>query len=285
MYTATGLCIRDKLQVIHANDFASITEAQLALFHNLDIHGTRLTILAARAGLTKQSMIELVNKAAAQHLVTRQPDPDDKRAKSVSPTRHGLILLDSLKTGIDAAEQRMADVVGADFLSDLRQELGKYVGNALIDLREDQPPQRTDIAARGNSTGRILVHAARRFAARTLEVAHQKGHHDVTEVLLALLRNLDLDGTRLTDIATRARMTKQSMRELVDRTEALGYVARTAHPGDGRAKIITFTPKGLAMLDAMRIGVIAAERDLEAATNPCFVERLKAGLITFIRSG
>jgi DNA-binding MarR family transcriptional regulator len=285
MYTATGLCIRDKLQVIHASGFGSITDAQLALFHNLDTQGTRLTILAARAGLTKQSMIELVDKAAVQHLVTRRLDPDDKRAKSVSPTQRGLMLLASLKAGIDAAEQRMADLVGADFLSDLRQELGKYVGNALIDLPEDPPSLRTDIAARGDSTGRILAHAARRFAARTLDIAHQKGHHDVTEVLLALLRNLDLDGTRLTDIAARARMTKQSMRELVDRAEALAYVVRSAHPGDGRAKVITFTPQGLAMLDTMRIGVIAAEQDLEAATSRPFVERLKTGLTAFIQSG
>lgn len=285
MYTATGLCIRDKLAVLHRAGFAALTDAQLTLFQHIDAGGTRLTAIAARSGLTKQSMIELVNKATALGLVTRQPDPDDKRAKFVVPTADGLVLLEQLQAGIEAAERRMAHITGSGFLVEIEQELGPYAaGPAPAAGEADDPSERrTDIAACGRSTARILSLAARRFAVEGLAVAHRHGHLDVTEVLLALFRNLDLCGTRLTELAARARMTKQSMRELVDRAEALGYVGRTADPEDRRAKIIEFTPAGLAMLDGMRIGLAAAEEKLRAATSPGFVQHLGRGLADYIR--
>ena len=88
----------------------------------------------------------------------------------------------------------------------------------------------------------MLALASRRFARDALKVVHQHGWREVNEVLLALFRNLDLQGTRLTDLAARAQMTKQSMRELVDRAEKLGLVAREPDSLDRRAKTIVFSP-------------------------------------------
>ena len=51
-------------------------------------------------------------------------------------------------------------------------------------------------------------------------------------------------GTRLTELAARARMTKQGMMLLVDDLEARGFVRRVADPDDARAKIIRLTTKG-----------------------------------------
>ena len=53
----------------------------MALVQNLDLYGTRLTEIAARAGMAKQSMLELVDKAERLSLVERRPDPDDQRAQ------------------------------------------------------------------------------------------------------------------------------------------------------------------------------------------------------------
>lgn len=285
LYTATGLGIQDKLRFMHHAGFAAITDAQLSLFHNIDPAGTRLTTIAARAGLTKQSMVELVNKAAALGLVMRRPDPCDQRAKLVLPTAQGRRLLNHLQAAIEATELHMTEICGGGFLAEIKHELLGYIaGDAAVVVGTPDDPfdQRTDIAARGNSTGRILAYAARHFAAQALTIVHRQGYHDVSEVLLSLFRNLDLDGTRLTEIAIRARMTKQSMRELVDRAELLEFVDRATDPADGRAKIIAFTPSGLAMLDHMRLGLIAAERELAAVTAPGFVARLKSGLSDYI---
>jgi len=282
MYTATGVGIRDKLRIMHCSGYDAITDAQLSLFHNIDPAGTRLTAIAARAGLTKQSMVELVNKAAALGFVTRRPDPEDQRAKLVVPTANGRLLLKRLQVAIEATEARMADISGSAFVTELKRELLRYLASGASLTPASDEPLDTDIVTRGYAVGRILAYATRRFAAQGLGVIHQRGYHDVTEVLLSLFRNLDLDGTRLTDLAIRARMTKQSMRELVDRAAMLGYVDRVADPADGRAKIIAFTSSGLAMLDEMRTGLIAAERELAAATAAGFVDQLKTGLARYI---
>ena len=51
-------------------------------------------------------------------------------------------------------------------------------------------------------------------------------------------------GLRLTELAERARTSKQLMRYTVNRLEAAGYVERVADPTDGRAKIIRLTERG-----------------------------------------
>jgi len=57
---------------------------------------------------------------------------------------------------------------------------------------------------------------------------------------------IDPEGSRLTDLATRARMTKQSVGEVTSDLEQRGYVERVPDPSDGRAKIIRLTERGRA---------------------------------------
>lgn len=67
-------------------------------------------------------------------------------------------------------------------------------------------------------------------------------------------------GTRVTDLADRAQVTKQSMGELVTYLEERGYVERMPDPTDRRAKLVRFTDRGWAVHEtAPRIAL-----DLEA---------------------
>ena len=59
------------------------------------------------------------------------------------------------------------------------------------------------------------------------------------------------DGMRLTELASRAGLTKQSVGEIVDDLTGRGYIERFPDPTDKRAKLIRLTEKGL---DAQRIG-------------------------------
>jgi DNA-binding MarR family transcriptional regulator len=71
------------------------------------------------------------------------------------------------------------------------------------------------------------------------------GFDDVREGHGCVFGFVDLDhGSRLTDVAERARLTKQAVGEAVAELEQLGYVVRVPDPGDGRAKIIKFTVRG-----------------------------------------
>jgi DNA-binding MarR family transcriptional regulator len=64
--------------------------------------------------------------------------------------------------------------------------------------------------------------------------------------------NIDPEGSRLTDLAERARMTKQSVGEVTSDLEQRGYVERVPDPSDGRAKIIRLTERGR---DAQALGI------------------------------
>jgi DNA-binding MarR family transcriptional regulator len=52
------------------------------------------------------------------------------------------------------------------------------------------------------------------------------------------------NGSRLTDLADSAMMTKQTVGEVVSDLEKRGYVERAPDPEDGRVKIIRLTTKG-----------------------------------------
>jgi DNA-binding MarR family transcriptional regulator len=67
--------------------------------------------------------------------------------------------------------------------------------------------------------------------------------------------NIDPEGTRLTELAERARMTKQSVGEVTSDLEQRGYVERVPDPSDGRAKIIRLTERGHAA-QALGVGLI-----------------------------
>jgi DNA-binding MarR family transcriptional regulator len=107
---------------------------------------------------------------------------------------------------------------------------------------------------REENIGRQLLHAHRDFSTRAYEKLHKRGHTGLTLNHSALLANLDLEGTRITVLAERAGMTKQSMGELVQDLEQKGYVERTADPVDRRASAIKFTEAGCRYLvDAYEI--------------------------------
>jgi DNA-binding MarR family transcriptional regulator len=55
---------------------------------------------------------------------------------------------------------------------------------------------------------------------------------------------IEPQGSRLTDLAQRARMTKQSVGEATSDLEHRGYVERVPDPNDGRVKIIRLTERG-----------------------------------------
>lgn len=243
LFAATGLSIAHKLAVVHAAGYAEMTDAQLTLFEHLDPEGARLTTLAAHAGLTKQSMIELIDRAEAADFVERLADPEDGRAKIVRLTRRGLDLSHVVSRAMQEAEQAFAPAPGTAHRDQVDQALSA-------------------LAPKVEGVGgleRQLSAATGRFARDVLSEVHRHGYLEVTEALISLFRTLELHGSRLTDVAAAARITKQSMRVLVERAEHLGLIEREPDLSDRRAKTIHFSYAGLAMLEEMRRGVEKAE--------------------------
>jgi DNA-binding MarR family transcriptional regulator len=134
---------------------------------------------------------------------------------------------------------------------------------------------------RRHNVGRLLNNAVARFETRILALMAEAGHHECKLCHIQVTRNLDVDGTRLTDLAARAGITKQSMGALVAELETIGLVQRHDDPTDGRARIVSFTPEGLAWLTAFRAAVEAAEDEVRKELGATRYEAFKAGLAIY----
>ena len=87
----------------------------------------------------------------------------------------------------------------------------------------------------------------------------QRGHHHVRYPHGNVFQYLDDAGTRVSVLAERAQMTKQSMAELVAHLERHGYVERVPDPGDRRAKLVRTTARGKQVFAIARETVAEVE--------------------------
>ncbi len=128
---------------------------------------------------------------------------------------------------------------------------------------------------RATHLGRLMGLALRRFDERVLHLmAHDPdvplalsnlaARDQVGAAHIHITRHLSLQGSRLTDLAARAGMSKQAMGDLVTQCEAWGLVQREADPLDARARRIVFTATGLLWLEAFRLAVAQAEAEFRA---------------------
>lgn len=76
---------------------------------------------------------------------------------------------------------------------------------------------------------------------------NEAGYEDLRPThCLNVLRLMDCDGTRPTELARRAGMTPQAMNELVGYLEQRGYVQRVPDPVDRRGRVVTYADRGTA---------------------------------------
>jgi DNA-binding MarR family transcriptional regulator len=68
-------------------------------------------------------------------------------------------------------------------------------------------------------------------------------------------------GSRVTELARLAQITKPSVVYLVNDLERLGYVERIRDPNDGRAKLVRLTPRGAKAQAVARELIAQIERD------------------------
>ena len=108
--------------------------------------------------------------------------------------------------------------------------------------------------------GRLLLEAHRALGMQQVELLVERGLPDVRPGHAAVYLHIDRrSGTRLSELARKARMTKQGMMLLVDELEQQGHVRRVPDPDDGRAKIVRLTAKGRRYAAESRRAVAAVE--------------------------
>lgn len=108
---------------------------------------------------------------------------------------------------------------------------------------------------------RLLLEARRALAAELDQDLADRGYPDLRPADAALFLSIDRrSGSRVTELAASAWVTKQAMMSLVDDLEARGYVRRVADRTDGRAKLVRLTAHGRRATTECRRAVQSLEQ-------------------------
>lgn len=127
--------------------------------------------------------------------------------------------------------------------------------------------------------GRLLLHAHRRAQAASLAKLQASGHSEIRLGHMPVITNLDPAGTRITELAAKAGMTRQMMGRLVKELEVLGYVSSRQDPHDQRAVVVALTGRGERFLADAPAAMSAVDGDFAALLGADELARLRESLL------
>lgn len=103
---------------------------------------------------------------------------------------------------------------------------------------------------RHENTGRLLLMSLAGWQDALVSGLQAQGFRRFRASHMNLLRHLDFGGTRISELAARSRLSKQAVGQLLAACEAERLVSMAPDPTDGRAKLVVFTDRGRAIIEA-----------------------------------
>jgi DNA-binding MarR family transcriptional regulator len=132
------------------------------------------------------------------------------------------------------------------------------------------------------NVGVLLFLPYRAMEARVFERLAEAGFDDFTPAQARVLARIAPEGSRLTDLAAQAGITKQSAGFLVDQLERAGYVERVPDPADGRARLVRIAERGDRSVEVSRSIVAEVEAEWTAHLGAARMAELR-GILADLR--
>jgi DNA-binding MarR family transcriptional regulator len=127
--------------------------------------------------------------------------------------------------------------------------------------------------------GALLRVPAQAIHRRIINELNAAGFEELRVPHMAVLQFPGPDGVRPGMLAERAGMSKQAMNQLLRSLEALGYIARSDVPDEGRARIVRLTKRGRAAYVKIHRILRDIEREWSAELGPKQSTQLKELLL------
>ncbi len=131
---------------------------------------------------------------------------------------------------------------------------------------------------RNENLGRLLLVAVDNWQNALVRGLQEAGFRNFRGTHMHLLRHIDMGGTRITEIAERAGVTKQAIGKLIAACEKRDLVKTISDPTDGRAKIVLFTRQSRAVIMAERAVIRRIDAQLRRRLGPTAFAGLRASL-------
>lgn len=109
--------------------------------------------------------------------------------------------------------------------------------------------------------GRLLLQAARQHHQAVVDGMNVLGFR-IRPVHASVIRHVHINGSRVTDVAEKAGMTKQAVGQLLMELERAGYVRRMIAREDRRVKMVVFTDQGRRFASAIGTAVKKADENI-----------------------
>lgn len=126
--------------------------------------------------------------------------------------------------------------------------------------------------------GSLMTAAGQRLAQELNTALAEAGFPDVRAAHAPVFMAVDPEGTRVTELAERTRMTKQAVGELVRYLETRGYVTVSPDPADARVRRVRLTEEGWRAIATGERVIAEFDAWLEASIGAAQVKRLRATL-------
>jgi DNA-binding MarR family transcriptional regulator len=123
----------EMVNAAHRAGHPEVKYAHNAVFATLMESGSRATDMAMRAGITRQSMGEVIREMVDLGILEMRPDPDDRRAKLVTYTKEGIEFAREGYQHLIDLEKRFVEEFGED-----EYEMTRKVLERLVPLLEEQ---------------------------------------------------------------------------------------------------------------------------------------------------
>lgn len=123
----------------------------------------------------------------------------------------------------------------------------------------------------------LMFIAYRAMDDRVVRAMRESGF-EVTVAQARIAQRIGDEGSRLTDLAQQAQVTKQTASLLVGALEEAGLVERVPDPADGRARLIRFTARGRVAQERAREVVTGVEREWNDHLGPELAAQLREAL-------
>lgn len=128
----------------------------------------------------------------------------------------------------------------------------------------------------GPNLGVLLFIPYRAMENRVFDGMAQHGFDDLTVARGRIFQRISPEGSRLTDLAEQAQVTKQAASGLVDELERAGYVNRVPDPSDARARLIQIAPRGELAVEAAAAIVAEVEAEWARHLGPRRITQLQS---------
>jgi DNA-binding MarR family transcriptional regulator len=124
------VAVQDELYArLEEEGYGDMTRLHGAVIAHLDEEGTRATEVARRSGRHKQVIGRIVDELEELGYVERHPEPGDRRAKLIVPTRRGRDVMRLSDAIIDDIEGGLAGKLGNETYDEFRRTLRKVVAS------------------------------------------------------------------------------------------------------------------------------------------------------------